>query len=318
MPILAKFFARGHLKVLNLFSASWSVILQAYIDDSYSPDGVFVLGGYIATAVQWADFCREWGTILPTATRGPNGKYCFKMSEMARHMDRVLPFYKIIEDHVLLALWCKINIADLRRAKERIWSDQLTMFWSVPTQPFWMCFNGLMGMFHEARTNQDALIELLPLGQKVDFYFDRRSARDAGEIASDWDQFAASQAENIRSLYGVMPRFEDDEEFLALQAADFWAWWVRRAYERTATKILRGTEFAELNPRRAIPTIGFTFSEDQLVEALISKVRTGAYGVGPTVSIFDAKLDPRPEGNRVMTLNSSMRARVRRLLNRGG
>jgi hypothetical protein len=47
------------------------------------------------------------------------------MSEMAVHMERVLPFYKIIEKHVSVSLSCKIGINDLQNAKARIWSDDV-------------------------------------------------------------------------------------------------------------------------------------------------------------------------------------------------
>jgi hypothetical protein len=31
------------------------MVLQAFIDDSYTPNGVFVLGGYVASAEAWAE-----------------------------------------------------------------------------------------------------------------------------------------------------------------------------------------------------------------------------------------------------------------------
>ena len=175
-------------------------------------------------------------------------------------------------------------------------------------------FCGLLGMFHEARIQQPELANVLPLDQKVDFYFDKHSG-GAGEIASDWEEFADEQAEQIRSLYGTMPRFEDDEEFLPLQAADFFAWWVRLAYEdKGEHKRYREAIFGKAtSENKTIPSIGFTFSEDQLVNALITRVRTGTYGVGPDVPIYDAKYHPRPAENPVRTLTSTQRSKVRRL-----
>jgi hypothetical protein len=38
----------------------------------------------------------------------------------------------------------------------------------------------------------------------------------------------------FKNLYGKTPDFADDLEIVALQAADFWAWWVREWYEEDA------------------------------------------------------------------------------------
>ena len=88
------------------------VILQAYIDDSYTKDGVFVLGGYVASVESWAAFSKEWEKLLPYAKRARNGQFHFKMNEMAKHMDRVRAFYRIIEKHVLLSVFWKVGIAE--------------------------------------------------------------------------------------------------------------------------------------------------------------------------------------------------------------
>src|ERR1700688_2027339 len=141
---------------------------QAYIDDSYTPEGTFVLGGYIATAENWAQFAKEWNALLPSGgTVANNGRYHFKMSEMSttpQRMERAPAFYWIIERHVHSAASCKINIADLKRA--------------------------------------------------------------AG------DRYVSGRPANIKGVYGAAPRFEDDQQVLPLQAADFWAWWVRKWYDQ--------------------------------------------------------------------------------------
>ena len=171
-------------------------------------------------------------------------------------------------------------------------------------------------MFHEHRINEPALAEILPLNEKIDFYFDKYTGA-AKEVASDWEDFASSQAESIRSLYGTMPRFEDDEECLPLQAADYWSWWVRKIYEdKEEIKTLRDIIFKDTTSNKSIPSFGYTFSEDQLVTALIQKVRSGSDGVGPDVPIYDAKYNPRPASNRVKSLTSSQRSKIRRLRGR--
>lgn len=287
------------------------MVLRAFIDDSYVKNGSFVLGGYIASVEAWASFAVEWEQLLPTCTRSKDGVLRFKMSEMQRYMNRALPFYRVIEEYVSAALWCHINEADLERAKQRIWSE-VPLVWSTPTQPFWFCFSGLLSSFHQARATNERLQGIIPLEKTVDFYFDKRSLRDSAEVADNWDEFLESQANDaVRSLYKTIPRFESDEEFLPLQAADLCAWFVRRAFEQ-GTK--QEAVFADLKPRKSLPIIGITFSEDQLVSALINKIRTGRYRLIDEVPVYDAKHNPRPDGHPVFKMSSADRRRLRSIL----
>jgi hypothetical protein len=62
---------------------------QAFIDDSRTkPSGEFVLGGHVAPAEKWVAFSGEWGGLLPLGTRAKNGKFHFKMAEMAKSPER--------------------------------------------------------------------------------------------------------------------------------------------------------------------------------------------------------------------------------------
>jgi hypothetical protein len=213
------------------------VILQAFIDDSYRKEGLFVLGGYIASAEAWAAFSNEWETALPSfGTRKKNGKYHFKMSEMAglRLLHRVPAFYDIIERHVLCSLACKIDLIQLERAKERVWIEDTPIIWGFLDNPFLTCFRFLLDNFHQVRIAPPEgapqfISRLTPPDKVIDFYFDEHSSKSA--IISVWDEFVATRLEHVRQLYGATPRFENDDDFLPLQAADFWAWWVRKGFE---------------------------------------------------------------------------------------
>ena len=63
--------------------------LQAVIDDSYDPDGVFVLAGYIASGEAWSEFSREWEELLPLVPPNRSGVRRFKMAQMAASADRM-------------------------------------------------------------------------------------------------------------------------------------------------------------------------------------------------------------------------------------
>jgi hypothetical protein len=62
--------------------------------------------------------------------------------------------------------------------------------------------------------------------EPIDFIFDNQNEKTA--ILNGWDLYRASAPERIHKLLGAMPRFEDDEQFLPLQAADMLAWWCRK------------------------------------------------------------------------------------------
>lgn len=244
---------------------------QAFIDDSYTHGGEFVLAGHVATAENWAKFAAEWENLLPSGTLGKSG-YHFKMAEMAaipERMERVPAFYWVVEKYALLSLSCRINLADFERAHERAKSWAATMNWSVDfdrwNNPYYFTFRGLIDHFHISR---GTLKPLVPLSELVDFIFDNQTEKSF--ILSAWDEYLSKRADDIRGYYGATPRFEDDQKFLPLQAADLWAWWVREWYEEDATP--RPTRMADFDfgmwrgKKRSTMTI--CFNEDQIFEML--------------------------------------------------
>lgn len=246
---------------------------QAFIDDSSGPSGEFVLAGYIATAETWEKFSKEWEELLPSGTLAKNDKYHFKMSEMAmvsERMKRVPAFYWIIEKYDLLPISCRINLRDFERALQRVKTMFLTHFnktvhFGVQKNPYVFTFSMLLDNFHYRRNE---FADAIPLTEKVDFIFDNQS--DKTLILGAWDSYLAVQQDEIQPYYGATPQFEDDQEFLPLQAADFWAWWVREWYEEDEfhppAKLAR-LDFGKWKgtPRRMLVQ---TFFEDDIVDAL--------------------------------------------------
>jgi hypothetical protein len=204
------------------------MVYHAYLDDSYKKDGVFVLAGYISSAAKWADFSKEWEGLLPLTRRGNSGRYRFKMTEMQSDMETVARFYRIIEKHVVMSIICKFEMADLVNAMNRIWVPDSIINYGLFRHPFYMAFRGVMDAFHSERAS-GKLDKDIPKDERVEFYFDDQSEKT--EVLLGWDTYISSRPEEIRIFYEGIPRFEDDEEFLPLQAADFWSWWVRKAYE---------------------------------------------------------------------------------------
>jgi hypothetical protein len=283
------------------------VVLRAYIDDSYKQGGPFVLGGYVAHVDAWASFTKEWEALLPTAYRGPSGKFRFKMSEMAgRRMDRVGAFYSVIERHVTASLHCKIDAVDLARAKNRIWSDNVQLHWGVPSEIFPLTFSRLIKNFHNHRYNNPIMREIFSLDHKVDFFFDKQTGSDL--ILDQWDSFVESSPREVKKMYGDKPRFEDDDEFLPIQAADFWAWWARHGYENGLLKEYNAGRFGLFRGTRTFPNIAFEPTEDQLVEILIQRIKEGLM-VGGLYNVYDANVNPK-NGHQIPPIQMKSRSQM--------
>jgi hypothetical protein len=208
---------------------------QAFIDESTTEDHEFVLGGHIATAEAWAGFASEWEKLLPQGTIAKNGKYHFKMKDMARSEDRLARtelFYRVIEKYVTTSISCRVNLIEFRRGVESarnylMQSIHVIADFKLFENPYVFAFRGMLDMFHMER---ERAAKIIPIDSKVDFVFDNRSEKSP--ILKARDDFMNNQQEYVRDCYGATPRFEDDQDFLPLQAADLWAWWVREWYEQ--------------------------------------------------------------------------------------
>ena len=247
------------------------MVLQAYIDDSRDQGELFVLAGYIASAEQWAEFSKEWEAALPNSTLQKDGTYRFKMSEMAwrGRTDDIGQFHKIINDHVIMSIAFILDERELNRAVDRVHVDLFEYDLSALRQPFEQIFTLLMDQFHKLRIDKP---EMVPVDGVIDFYFDETSEK--GPILRQWDEFMAHRFPQHRALYGATPRFEKDEDFLPIQAADFHAWWVRRWAKEHGPDHVKDGDFSYAN-RTAKPIYNLVMhiTEDQLVETFISDIK---------------------------------------------
>jgi Protein of unknown function (DUF3800) len=260
------------------------VILQGFIDDSRGEDGAFVLAGYIASAENWAKFSAAWKEILPYSGQiDNNGVRYFKMSELATKSDgieRSQAFFRVIEKHALLSVSSKINIHDLRRATERIVIPSALVDWDLFANPYLFTFRCLLDGFHTHKT--ELVDTILPPGVNVDFILDDQAEK--APILELWNSYISRRDEKIRPLYGATPQFEDDKKFMPLQAADFWAWWVRRWYEKNE-EFLRFGEWAKTKGK-VYYILAIEYNEDQIVDALVAIAREH---LGPFMTIIDRK-----------------------------
>ncbi|OYY67745.1 MAG: hypothetical protein B7Y47_15260 [Sphingomonas sp. 28-63-12] len=257
--------------------------LQAYIDDSVDGSGIYVLAGYISSAQRWAAFAKEWEERLPLSVLQEDGSFRFKMSEMARfgRMENVSAFHNVIARNVQMSVACVINKYDLEHSVDSlhvsIQQDNVTIPANIEhmkdalRDPFYFTFRVLMDAFHLFRVEAP---QLFPLDDVVDFYFDETTSK--ARVQRTWGSYIENRDEKYRSAYGVEPRFEDDTEFLPIQAADFWAWWVRKwALEYGPGHIEEG-RFPFPTIESPTPNLVIYIDKEKMVEALAGLV-------GPTV-----------------------------------
>ncbi len=257
-------------------------VWQAYIDESIDQD-IIVLGGFVAPAENWAAFASEWAQMLPFAVRKDDNSYHFKMMEMAKNserLERAQAFYRIIEKHVSFGLTVTMKLDEFRRARERIvvidhpngiMRMEKTLFFN----PYLFSFYQVMMAFHE---NREAASHVLPVEQKVDFIFDERSEKK--HILESWDAFLSTIPN--KEIYGATPRFENDEEFLPLQAADFLCWWMR---EWETEGLEYNSTLLPWPKKQGFPVMQGSSSEDSLFDGM--KRRTAAV-IPKSAKIYDA------------------------------
>ena len=139
--------------------------------------------------------------------------------------ERVGAFYRLIENSDLVSISCKINISDLNKAKIVFGYSAIELIGHY-TDPFFFTFRALINCVHSHRRTMPSL----PQDDKIDFIFDDQSQKSM--IISAWDKFLENRDPAVREMFGANIKFENDREFLPLQAADLWAWWTRQWYGR--------------------------------------------------------------------------------------
>jgi hypothetical protein len=272
------------------------IVLQAFLDESYTDGSSFALAGYVSTAANWAAFSQEWEELLPLARRNNKGDRRFKMSEFARSVKDAEPFYRVIEKHALLSVVFYLNISDIERAKSRIWIDGTHIEFGHWDDPYFLTFFSFLEAIQFQRvspTNHPHSIPLIkrvmPPDKELEFYFDDNSKKNA--IRAAWELFVDTRDEEAQPLYGSEPRFDKEENLLPLQAADFWAWWVRHAHETNTWEAVRRGNFAEWEREKQIPGILIGYDEEDIVANYMKMARSL---IGWDAPIYDAKYHPKP------------------------
>jgi hypothetical protein len=189
--------------------------VQAYIDDSQTDGEVLVLAGYLATYEQWEKFSVDWQELLDMPPRWER----FKMTDIAASQDegrweRAGWFVNVIDRHAAAFVAVAVDIPEFHRVLDEL---------NFPTFKTWNPY------VFAHRALLDATIQYqheLGITEPVDFIFDEFSQEEF--IRQGWKIFSATVRPEFRERIGREPRFESDDEFLPLQAADMLAWHARQ------------------------------------------------------------------------------------------
>lgn len=234
------------------------MMLQAFIDDSKSgdlskPGSVFVLAGYISSVSDWLAFTDEWQTVL----NGPPSLDVFKMSQFVHRYGledaRLVAFRRVIERHARGAITASVDMDVYRRFVS-----------SYPPKtiqnPYYLLLLDMIIQLKRAAP-------LIKLDGKIEFVFDEQ-LRDKDVIKYAWGEIPKTRPD-IAAFIGNEPKWEKEEEFLPLQAADAIAWWTRRhREEHLAGKSLTKIPWV---PNRHIPQIDLELDETALKAMFIDK-----------------------------------------------
>ncbi len=232
-------------------------MFQIRIDDSASQDGrVFVLAGYIATAEKWAMLADEWQALLDEEPKLKR----FKMNKMARsgvRRARCERFYRVIENHVTAAISCVLRANELAEVLDNTKPPKGVKNWEGMKNPY---YTAVRALIQKLAMHQDKF----KIDEPIDFIFDMQT--EQAKVREGWNYMYLSVTPDLRAMLGNLPVFLDEERDLPLQAADFWAWFVRRWEERGNPNGLNNLDFRSerfaWDAKRNMPRMNMEFRKE--------------------------------------------------------
>ncbi|MGA6974719.1 MAG: DUF3800 domain-containing protein [Candidatus Binatus sp.] len=200
-------------------------MIQVCIDDSRTepeqgPD--FILAGYFATVEQWADFSDDWRAWCRTkpAIQYLKGKHAYRREKefkgwsLEDRDEKLLGFASLISKHQLTAVKAKINHEKFAENFDFIQIAGRSVLEEPP--------------YTAASAVQAAVLgRILQSGaqDKVQFIFDVNVVTRQ-ELESGYRSIRAKFPPVAVDLIAHEPKFEDDKEFVPLQAADLFAYYI--------------------------------------------------------------------------------------------
>jgi hypothetical protein len=220
------------------------MVLQAYIDDSGSEpqSPVFVLAGFVASATQWAAFSNDWQDVLD---QEPKLAY-FKATQAerlqdefdrrkgwtsAKRKDRIISLARVIRKHIPEKFFVAVGNRQFSKYMKGI---KVPRNYHAVDTPYFMLFYHIILCISAFHSLYRAI-------EPCDFIFDDQGS--VGKQALSWWDFFKVHAKHgatfdFSPFLGSPPCFKDDKVFLPLQAADLFAWHVRRGFSLSQTLLV--------------------------------------------------------------------------------
>jgi len=204
-------------------------VLQAAIDDSGSDlrGPLYVLGGYLAKAEEWAKFSDEWEVVRDA----PPAISYFKLSEANRLEEqfkgwtredadkKVLSLAKVIPPHVMYHLASVVVQADydeivmpFRQVILASNNQQDKTLGNLLKTPYFLLFYDIITECMK-RLGEDGKLE------EIEFYFDEQGVMGT-RTRSLWDYVKRDAPPELSRYMTNPPQFKDEKVFFPLQAAD--------------------------------------------------------------------------------------------------
>jgi hypothetical protein len=191
----------------------WPIMaLQAYVDDSQTTGKVLVMAGYISTAKKWAEFTLEWDEIL--AMRPGDAKFHANQLDWKneQHREWAQHLYRVVERHVIAGVVVAVDLEAVRILPDDPYIPKGAQ------KPYMLAYKACIDMVIQQHAS-------LGIVDPVDFIFDKRSEERI--VREAYNYYEDSLPPEYAGLAGRPPRFENDDYFKPLQAADMLAWFAR-------------------------------------------------------------------------------------------
>jgi hypothetical protein len=242
---------------------------QAVIDDSGSEpkSPTFILAGLVAPFGAWIAFIAEWRAILD---KSPKLDY-FKMSEAGSMTEqfhpsrgwtetlrdtRVLELAQVAAKYGAIRIHASIKHDDFERYIASVPAPERKL--SID-RPYLLMF---LQIIMALATGGDQF----GLCGACDYIFDEQGA--FGEEALNWwpnfkQSINAIARSDIKKFIGNRPMFRDEKDFLPLQAADLYAWHIRKHANLTRNGLIIPASTV-LRQFENMPAIGRNYGKKEL------------------------------------------------------
>lgn len=190
--------------------------------------------------------------------QGARGQF----KHIERHLREIKTkqLYEIIKSHTAGAVFSAVLVDDFEEVMKR--------HPKVPLQVQNIHFFSYYGIVQSLGKGLD----LLGLKGPVSFFFDSGNIGKT-DIFAAWDSFKQHGPVADEVLSGS-PVFEDDKEFLPLQAADYYAWVVRKKVARQIVDrktVMFPWETGEDAPKVLVPTIWYKKNLSEYIDRCVVK-----------------------------------------------